>query len=310
VVVVLSRGWLYFVHGSGDSVHATLYRPDLMLVVLGLVILSAGFHELGHASALRYGGGRARRIGMGLYLIYPAFYTDVSDNYRLGRWARVRTDLGGFYFNLIFTLGLIVLYVITGQEFLLFVVVLIDLAMVYQSLPVVRFDGYWALTDLTGIPDLFSQIGPFVRSVVPWRGWKGRRLPKLKGWVKVVFGVYTLVTVPLLVFLLLLLLKSLPDLLTTAWDSFVRQSDGFSTVWMARDVVGLMVAGVHMVMLALPTFGILLILFKLSRRISWAIWTWSKPTWPRRLIGSLGAAGVLTFLAFLWAPQLLFWLVE
>jgi putative peptide zinc metalloprotease protein len=32
-------------------------------------------------------------MGVGLYAFYPAFYTDVSDNYRLGRWARLRTDL-------------------------------------------------------------------------------------------------------------------------------------------------------------------------------------------------------------------------
>ena len=35
----------------------------------------------------------------GLYLIWPAFYTDVTDSYRLGRGGRLRTDLGGLYFN-------------------------------------------------------------------------------------------------------------------------------------------------------------------------------------------------------------------
>ncbi|MBA3445542.1 MAG: hypothetical protein H0T58_11920, partial [Gemmatimonadales bacterium] len=85
------------------------------------------FHEFGHASALRYGGGRVRGMGAGFYLIYPAFFTDVTDSYRLGRWARVRTDLGGFYFHLTFALGLIGLYWVTGQEFLLVVVLLINL---------------------------------------------------------------------------------------------------------------------------------------------------------------------------------------
>jgi hypothetical protein len=53
--------------------------------------------------ALRYGGGRARSMSAGLYLLYPAFHTDVTDNCRLGRWARVRTDLAGFYFNRVFS---------------------------------------------------------------------------------------------------------------------------------------------------------------------------------------------------------------
>src|SRR5918998_2631980 len=103
-------------------------------------------------------------MGAGIYMVYPAFYTDVSDNYRLPRWARVRTDLGGFYFNLIFVLGLMGLYVVTGQQFLLLVVVLINLEIIHQLLPFVRLDGYWTLADITGIPDLFTHIGPYLRT--------------------------------------------------------------------------------------------------------------------------------------------------
>ena len=40
-------------------------------------------------------------MGAGLYLVWPAFYTDVTDSYRLGRGGRLRTDLGGLYFNAI-----------------------------------------------------------------------------------------------------------------------------------------------------------------------------------------------------------------
>src|SRR5690348_10067614 len=80
----------------------------------------------------------------------------------LGRWARVRTDLGGFYFHLIFALGIIALSLATGREFLLLAVPLINLDMLYQWLVFVRFDGYWVLADLTGIPDFFSQVMAFL----------------------------------------------------------------------------------------------------------------------------------------------------
>src|SRR5207302_3425133 len=139
-----------------------LYKPGFMLVMLAIIVATAAFHEFGHAAALRYGGGKVRKMGVGIYLIYPAFYTDVSDNYRLSRWPRVRTDLGGFYFNLIFSLGIIALYFLTGWELLLLLVLLMDVEIVHQLLPFVRLDGYWALADITGIPDLFSQMGPFL----------------------------------------------------------------------------------------------------------------------------------------------------
>ncbi|MBI3971731.1 MAG: hypothetical protein HY332_10625 [Chloroflexi bacterium] len=41
--------------------------------------------------------------------------------------------------------------------------------MLQECLPFGRFDGYWALADLTRVPDFFSLIGPYVRSVVPLR---------------------------------------------------------------------------------------------------------------------------------------------
>jgi putative peptide zinc metalloprotease protein len=118
LAAVIAYGWLYLVHGVADSVRAALYTPGGILIVLATMVVSGVFHEFGHAAALRYGGGRARGMGVGLYLVYPTFYTDTTDAYRLGRWARVRTDLGGIYFHLIFALGLMGLYLVSEQELL------------------------------------------------------------------------------------------------------------------------------------------------------------------------------------------------
>src|SRR5437588_3764741 len=173
-VAAFAEGWLYFVHGIGSGIHDAIYTPGLMLVVLVVIVVSAAFHELGHAAALHYAGGKIKGMGAGMYIVYPSFYTDVSDNYRLPRWKRVRTDLGGFYFNLIFALGIMGLYVFTGQEFLLLMVLLINLEIVHQLLPFLRLDGYWTLADVTGVPDFFSQMTAFARSILPIKAWKGR----------------------------------------------------------------------------------------------------------------------------------------
>jgi putative peptide zinc metalloprotease protein len=41
-------------------------------------------------------------IGVGIYLVWPSFFTNVTDSYRLSRAGRLRTDLGGVYFNAVF----------------------------------------------------------------------------------------------------------------------------------------------------------------------------------------------------------------
>jgi putative peptide zinc metalloprotease protein len=305
-LAAVAQAWMYLVHGVGGGVHHALYTPGLILVIVGALVLSAGFHEFGHAAALRYGGGQVKAMGAGIYLVYPAFYTDVSDNYRLPRWARVRTDLAGFYFNLIFALGVIALYLATGHEFLLLIVVLINVEIVHQLLPFVRLDGYWTLADLTGIPDFFSQMGAFVRSLLPIPGWKGRKLPELKWWAKAIFVVYIIVTIPLLLFLLFLMVKSTPRILATAWDSFGLQARALSTAWGTSDLVGMAASLVQMLFLALPTLGLLLTLNIVVRRVGAAIWNWSRPTPTRRALGALGTLAVVGLVGFLWIPQLPF----
>ena len=105
IVVVLGflaiTWWVFFDQGLAPAAYDAFQRPHLLLLVFVVTVLSGGFHEFGHAAAARYGGADPGVIGAGIYLVWPAFYTDVTDSYRLGRRGRIRTDLGGLYFNAI-----------------------------------------------------------------------------------------------------------------------------------------------------------------------------------------------------------------
>ena len=164
VIVVLAfaliSGWVLFTKGLGSATHQAFDQPILLVVVFAITIFSAGFHEFGHASACRYGGATPGAMGTGLYLVWPAFYTDVTDSYRLGRAGRLRVDLGGLYFNALVTVAMFVVWLVTGWDALLLILAAQLLQMVRQLAPMVRFDGYHVLADLTGVPDLASRIGP------------------------------------------------------------------------------------------------------------------------------------------------------
>ena len=167
--LIASDTWLFGWGRLGSASRYVLLHPLLVLLVLGLSVASMLFHECGHAAACRYGGARPGVIGMGIYVIWPAFFTNVTDAYRLGRAGRIRTDLGGVYFNAIFVLPLTVTYLATGYAPLACAVVLIHAEIVQQLLPSLRFDGYFILADLIGLPDLFRRIGPTLRSLIPGR---------------------------------------------------------------------------------------------------------------------------------------------
>ena len=77
--------WLFFVHGLGSGIRATVQQPAVFLLVMSVVVVSAALHELGHAAACAYGGAKPGGMGAGIYVVWPAFYTDVTDAYRLDR---------------------------------------------------------------------------------------------------------------------------------------------------------------------------------------------------------------------------------
>ena len=300
-VAVAGHAWLFLSHGVSGAVLQVFYTPVLFLVIVVLLLVAAAFHELGHAAALIYGGGRVGNMGAGFFLIYPAFYTDVSDSYRLSRWERLRTDLGGIYFHLIAALALLVLYFATGQEFVLLAVVLIDIEAVRQLIPFVRLDGYWAFADLTGIPDPFTLAAPFLRRFLPI---SGQRLPPLKPWVAVVFAVFLAVTVPGLLFLLGLFVVGMPAFLAGSWDSAIHQLGVIEQARQQGQSLGIVFAVIQLALVALTVFAALFLVFSIFRSIVGPLRTWSAGRPRRRTAVALGTVAAVGLLGLFWIPQL------
>lgn len=299
-----SHYWLYRERGFLGAFVDALYTPGVLLILLGVVLASAVFHELGHASALRYGGGHARAMGAGFYAVFPVFFTDATDSYRLGRWARVRTGLGGVYFHLIFAMAVMAFALATGQEFLLLAVLLIDIEIVHQFIPFMRLDGYWVLTDLTGVPDFFSQTGPFVRSLLPSHKALGQRLPALRRWARAVFLAYLALTLPVLAFLLFLLVTRVPGILTVMWDALLTHAEIVRAAAGEGDLLALATSLAQIVILTLPLLGTTYLLYTLTWRPLKA--AWRQPTIERRFAGVLAMAGIIALLGIYWAPRLPF----
>ncbi|HSO16003.1 MAG TPA: hypothetical protein VLS95_08625 [Arthrobacter sp.] len=293
--------WVLMVKGLASATHEAFANPGLVLLILVVTVLSAGFHEFGHAAAARRGGATPGAMGTGLYLIWPAFFTDVTDSYRLGRAGRIRTDLGGLYFNAIVAVAIMGIWWATGFDALLLVVVTQVLQMVRQLLPLVRFDGYHILADATGVPDLFQRIKPTLLSLVPWR----RRDPEaqvLKPWARAVVTAWVLITVPLLLFSLVLMVLSLPRLLGTAWDSAQKQYAMFNSALTGGDILDAAVRILAIAAVALPVVGIFYILFRLVRQIVTALWQKTRGKALQRGMALALVAAVTAGVAWAWWP--------
>jgi len=302
VVFVTLDTWLFLVHGVSQSARELMYQPVLFLMIFGLIILSTAFHEFGHATACRYGGATPGVIGVGIYLVYPAFFSDVTDAYRLDKISRVRTDLGGIYFNIIFCLLIAGAYVYTGFEPLLTVIVIQHLEILHQLVPFLRLDGYYVVADLTGVPDLFARIRPILRSLVPSRALDSS-VTALKPWVRVVVTAWVLAVIPVLLYLFMVAAMTAPRLFATAYDSFFVQYDRIVSAYVLGREVQAAVGAIQTASLLLPLAGLTYTFGQMAKRIGLAAWRWTeeKPALRAGFASITLVAVGLT--AVLWSPN-------
>lgn len=256
VLVGALDGWLLFGREQHPGLTEFAHRPMLLVLAMALTALAGLFHELGHATACRYAGARPGAIGVGLYLVWPVFYNDMTDCYRLNRAARLRADLGGIYFNAVFILALAGVYAATGFEPLLVVAGLHHLLIVQQLLPFVRLDGYYIVSDVAGVPDLFRYVRPVLARLVLRRP-ASSALQGLRPGPRRIVTIWVLVSVPLLVAAMVLLVLRLPHLTRVLFEVIALQSSGIVAGIRAQSTWSALASFLQLILVALPLIGLL-----------------------------------------------------
>jgi putative peptide zinc metalloprotease protein len=237
-----SDAWLVRDGRLSSAFEYVLLRPMLLLMVLGLAVLSMIFH-----------------------VIWPAFYTNVTDAYRLSRAGRIRTDLGGVYFNAVFVLPLTAAYLATGYFPLLAAVLLIHLEMMQQLMPSLRLDGYFILADLIGVPDLFRRIGPVLRSLIPGQA-PDPRTRDLKRGARLTLTTWILIVLPLLLAELTFVILNAPAMLRTTSQSLDEQVRGLTAAFAHGDIPAGVVGVISAALLVMPVAGLSYILLTLGKK--------------------------------------------
>lgn len=270
--IILAQGGFAQVE-SGALV--LVHRPELTLLVLATVLVSAVFHECGHVAACRYGGARPGNMGFGVYLVWPALYSTVTEAYRLGRAGRLRTDLGGVYFNTVFIAGMSVAYFETGAPWLLISIALMHVETMRQFIPFVRLDGYYILSDIIGVPDLFTRMGPVLKSVIPGREPHPRVL-ELKPWVRRVVTLWVIFVIPALFYFLLPFVILAPRVLPVVWDALLQRGPAVAVAVQNGQLASAVVGMIQMFLLVLPWGAGALILSMMCLRLVRAVRRWGR----------------------------------
>ncbi|MDX6438541.1 MAG: putative peptide zinc metalloprotease protein [Gaiellaceae bacterium] len=290
--------WFFGFHGVAQPLRALAYNPVLLMMVLGLVVLATALHEIGHATATRYGGAEPGVMGAGIYIVWPAFYTDVTDAYRLDRKGRLRVDLGGIYFNVVFILLVVGAYAVTGFEPLLVLILVQHMQILQQLLPFLRLDGYYILSDLTGVPDMFARIKPTLKSAIPGKDTEDA-VEELKPWVRRVTLAWVLFLIPVLLLVFGMMLFNSPRMIATAWDSLGLQWDRIQEGGALNVLSGV----VQSLALALPLAGLTYTTSRVVGKMGMGAWGWSEGSALRRTLVVASSAAMALVAAYVLYPN-------
>jgi putative peptide zinc metalloprotease protein len=141
------------------------FMIPLAVLLLGPIAaqLTTPWHELGHAAAARYFRAPHGPLGVGLMGLMLVAYVEVTGIWRLPRRQRLVVDLGGVYFQSMAVIVLAAFAWATGDPTALWLVLFLDFAMLLNVVPLFKLDGYWAVSDATGIPNLHQRVGEQLR---------------------------------------------------------------------------------------------------------------------------------------------------
>lgn len=262
---LLANVWLYARADLGGALHTLLFTPGLVLLLLVLDVPLRLFHELGHGSAMRRAGVRHGDIGVALYVIVPVYYTDVTHAYRLGRRDRIRVDLGGIYFDLLATVLLFAVYQLTGQTVVLAAMVVVGLNILREFTPFLRFDGYYLMADLVGVPEPLSLLRPLVADRLPWMR-HAHRLPSMSRGAVLALWAYLVVIIAFLLRpALLLSLFGGGALVSQIGASGAVLLHGLAASWSAGQPIGVVLNAIQLVFWLVIPIGLVLFAYALAR---------------------------------------------
>jgi putative peptide zinc metalloprotease protein len=165
-------------------------------VWLGLKIL----HECGHGVFCRHFGARVREVGVILVLFMPMGYVDATASLGIAsRWRRIVVSCAGMYVEFFVAAIAAIAWASSpgGNAATILhntVVMGTVVTLFFNANPLMRFDGYFVLSDLLGIPNLATQGRAWFMQAVSWlllgaERLKPGRLTSREQWIIAFYGI-------------------------------------------------------------------------------------------------------------------------
>lgn len=161
-----------------------LALSNIPLLYLSVILIKT-LHEFGHASTVVRFGGNVHTMGIMFLIFNPLPYTDSTAAWSFrSKWQRVLVGAAGMITELFVAAIAAFVWANTGAGTLhalaynMMIVASVS-TVVFNANPLMRFDGYYILSDLLDIPNLNSRSAQHLRHLVERYafGYKASRSP-------------------------------------------------------------------------------------------------------------------------------------
>ena len=202
-----------------------------ILFMGAIMIVTKSIHELGHGLTCKHYGGECHEIGFMLLVLTPAMYCNTSDSWLLpNKWQRISIGAAGMYVETVVAAIATFLWWYTNPGWLHYLalntIFLCSVSTIVFNLnPLLRYDGYYMLSDFLEIPNLAQKsrtamINALRVCCLGMKPVQHRSLPKRRRWAFAVYSVASLFYrwfVMLLIFWFLIKIFEPYGLTTIAW---------------------------------------------------------------------------------------------
>lgn len=158
---------------TGNFVDRVLAAENLLVVALVYPVVKL-IHELGHGYAAKANGREVRDMGVMLLLLFPVPYVDISSAAALkSKWRRAFIGAAGMISE-VFVAGLAVYAWVllepgVARAFAYNVILVAGISTVLvNGNPLLRFDGYYILSDVLEIPNLGQRANRYWAHLIEW----------------------------------------------------------------------------------------------------------------------------------------------
>lgn len=178
---LVATHWSELVRRLPDA-RAWLLGGNLLWLSVAMILVKT-LHELGHALAARRVGCRCREMGVQLFFLLPCLYTNVSDVWLVpSKWRRMAVSAAGIHVEMLLAAIATILWWYAEPGVLASLCLNVMLVASVGTLllngnPLLRYDGYYLLSDLVEVPNLEQTSRSQLLALLA-RGCVGVELPR------------------------------------------------------------------------------------------------------------------------------------